>query len=125
MKKSLALLIFSAYLISTTEVKQLLKLPMLIEHFLEHKEQSENQSIFEFLSMHYGEHAGSEKEHENLPFKSHDGCINSSLLVLISNTFSVPSINPFCFEIKTITLDDDFFLTSSFQSNIWQPPKFS
>ncbi|TAH39919.1 MAG: hypothetical protein EYC69_12495 [Bacteroidetes bacterium] len=125
MKKALALLLFSAYLISTTEIGQLLKLPLLIEHFFKHKEQSESHSIYDFFSMHYGEHAGSDKEHEKLPFKSHDGCINSILLVSVSNTFSAPSISSFSFEIKTFNFYDDLFLTSSFQANIWQPPKFS
>lgn len=40
MKKMFAIFFLSVYLISTTELSQLLKFPILVEHFIEHKEKN-------------------------------------------------------------------------------------
>lgn len=53
MKKVLAIFFLSTYLISTTELGQLLKFPMLVEHYFEHKEKNPQISVMEFLVLHY------------------------------------------------------------------------
>ncbi|KKX48475.1 hypothetical protein L950_0220790 [Sphingobacterium sp. IITKGP-BTPF85] len=52
-EKVLAIFFLTTYLISTTELGQLLKFPMLVEHYFEHKEKSPQISVIEFLALHY------------------------------------------------------------------------
>src|SRR5690606_38030001 len=56
MKKMFAIFFLSIYLISTTEFSQLLKFPILIEHFIEHKEKNPKLSVVDFLVLHYNNH---------------------------------------------------------------------
>ena len=53
MRRVLAILFLSVYLISTTEFGQLLKFPMLVEHYFEHKEKNSQITVIEFLALHY------------------------------------------------------------------------
>ena len=48
------------YLFSFTEVKEVLKIPALIEHYQEHKSENKNISIIGFIALHYL--SGSQKD---------------------------------------------------------------
>jgi hypothetical protein len=122
-KKFLAISFLSLYLISLTELSQLVKLPSLVEHYIEHKEKQSDLSLWEFLSMHYTQNANHDTNHEKLPFKSHNGCINMVVIAFISNNFESISVNAVYTENKTTIAYSEKFSTSSFLSSIWQPPK--
>ena len=117
--------ILSVYLISTTELYQLVKLPMLVEHFNEHKGQDKDITLWDFLCMHYAHGDVKDADHDKdmkLPFKSHDGCFSSSVIAYIPKDF--PTIAKPAHSIsKTFSVFDEQFLTSSFLDCIWQPPK--
>lgn len=124
MKKLLAIFFLSLYLFSTTELFQLLKLPILFEHFVEHKAQ-DNMSFTGYLIHHYGGHEPDAdwETDMKLPFMQ------------LSEVFSLSaSVTPFfasfhfsrgvapqtkCF----FPLQDDDLL-SCYLNTIWQPPKF-
>lgn len=124
MKKWISILLLTCYLVSTTELYQLLKIPVLIEHFLEHKGDNPETTLSSFFKMHYDNPAQDEdyQTDQKLPFVTH-----SSHLVLVF------TVNPdFFIEIKKQILpdhhqkihsyDDDFYNKDAFNS-IWQPPK--
>lgn len=114
------------YLISLTELSQLVKLPILVEHFIEHKEKNSNLSLWEFLNMHYAQsddHDGDRDKDMKLPFKSHDGCINTTIVALPSTNIGTLSAKPICIEKKAYSIYTENFLSSSHLSSIWQPPK--
>lgn len=60
---------------STTELHQLFKLPILFQHFAEHKSRDSKVSLVEFLSMHYwGDDLNDDDNDRDmqLPFKKLD-----------------------------------------------------
>jgi hypothetical protein len=127
LKKILAILILSAYLMSSTELYQLLKIPDLIHHYFAHKALDEKMTLLEFLDLHYA--TGNEKEGDyaedmKLPFKS-----------TVQDSQSIQSMEPLQYywtssfiyaevniEICPIYRND--FLKPIYLSSIWQPPKF-
>ncbi|WP_295767233.1 hypothetical protein [uncultured Mucilaginibacter sp.] len=59
----------------TTELHQLLKLPVLFEHFAEHKERDKSVSFATFISMHYWGNDLNDNDDDRdmqLPFKKLD-----------------------------------------------------
>lgn len=123
MKKWISIVLLSLYLFSTTELYQLLKIPVLIEHFIEHKEQNPEITLRAFIKMHY-DHPVKDADYQTdqkLPFVVH-----SSPLVLI---FTVPDCR--IEVIKTIIKEDHkemysynyLFYNKGALNSIWQPPK--
>lgn len=113
------------YLFSSTELSELLKIPLLLEHYTEHQEKSKSLSFGSFLYMHYVDHENhSDEKDRDLPFQSHS---NSEIV-----HYYLP-INPSLYTISPLSVSDqteeknfdciDYFQTSSFLSSIWQPPQ--
>jgi hypothetical protein len=127
-KRGVAIFFLSAYLISLTELNQFVKLPLLVKHFIEHKEKDTNISFLQFLDMHYAQDNVKDADYDEdmkLPFKSHDGCVNASVVVFIPSNFSYSIPKPLSSEKNSYTIYSEDDLNSSFPSSIWQPPKFS
>jgi hypothetical protein len=124
-KKITAIFFFSIYLLST-EAHQLLRLPLIFEHFAEHQQENKQITILEFLKIHYLNAPVKDKDYDKdmqLPFKTSGDCISSIspafVPVSVQYTVSEPlEIN----SKKTFFLKDQFIL-SSYLANIWQPPK--
>ena len=53
MKQKLIIALLSLYLIASTEFHQVLRLPLLVEHYVEHHELVKDMTFWEFLVMHY------------------------------------------------------------------------
>lgn len=59
-----------------TSAVQLLKLPVLLEHFAEHQERDSALCFYDFLAMHYWEQEAPDGDADRdmqLPFKKSDG----------------------------------------------------
>jgi len=72
-KKRAAYIFLAIYLIGATELHQLLKMPLLLEHYKEHKLDNGNLSLISFIYQHYvGDdgNANDDQKDQNLPFKS-------------------------------------------------------
>ncbi len=123
-RKVIAIFFMLLFLVSTTEFGQLLKFPILVEHYVEHKTNDANLSIWGFLQIHYSE---SHKEigdpvDEKLPFVSHAHII--SFVGIVTPT-PVIKINRLKFNTnhnKVHAFDEDA-IESNYLSSIWQPPK--
>ena len=124
MKKSILILVLSGYLFSFTELRELFKLPILIQHFTEHQSSDKDISFSDFMWMHYLAHQdddGDDAKDRSLPFKS---CHNSHI-----TTFALTNINHDV-QIKPLEIiihkyyysHQELFLTN-FHPTIWQPPK--
>ncbi|MBP6756326.1 MAG: hypothetical protein KA210_09265 [Bacteroidia bacterium] len=126
LKKFIAISLLSIYLISITELSQLVKLPLLIEHFSEHKQKDGHMSLWKFLSIHYTQNTSHDADYEKdmkLPFKSHDGCINSVVSESVPSSFYFFSTKPVFSQNNAYSNYTEQFLTSAYLSSIWQPPK--
>lgn len=105
-------------------MSQLLKIPVLISHFVEHKE-NDNMSFWEYMSHHYGGH---EKDADwdtdmKLPFMQHSDLLQL-LVIAPKNQFTLLEPKTFVSANIQISFYKDKFLPSSSLGSIWQPPKF-
>lgn len=125
MKKLFAISFLFIYLFSTTELSQLLKMPLLAQHFIEHREENKNITFWKFLYMHYAMGDVRDADYEKdikLPFKTQDNCVVNVLNVYLP-TQKVVLIKPVLFVENNYSKPQERFLYSSFLSNIWQPPR--
>ncbi len=128
MKKATAILFLTIYLLSTTEAQQLLKLPVVFEHFQAHKKENKDITFVHFLAIHYLHGSPKDKDYEEdmkLPFKTCGDCVSSivpgfvPVMVQLSTAkiIEIPAM-------KNYVLQDQFIL-SSYLASIWQPPKYA
>lgn len=129
MRRVLAILFLSVYLISTTELGQLLKFPMLVEHYFEHKEKNPQINVMEFLALHYeGNHLENhphdeDYEHDQqLPFIVHIDVLSVSFVLTPPFSFEIETRKLVGKEPKALPFDDTFS-DNNYLSTIWQPPK--
>ena len=126
LKKTSAIFFFIIYLFSTTEAHQLLKLPLIFEHFSEHQKENKQITITEFLKIHYLNPTVKDKDYDKdmqLPFKSADDCISAISPAFVPVTIQHNAAEPIDISPEKIFFLKDQFLLSSYLSNIWQPPK--
>lgn len=127
-KHFIAISLLFVHLFTATEIYQLLKFPLLLEHFREHKDQDADLSFYSFLKIHYADKTIIDEDHDQdmkLPFKTDDGCINTSITALVSCPLSEMQLKPFNSPTKIFFSYNESLLPSSFLSSIWQPPKVS
>lgn len=125
-KKIAAIFLLVLFLCANSELHQLLKLPTLVEHYLEHKEKNPSCSVFSFLKDHYSAQSNHDKnsdgEHHNLPFKTNDCTAGHTILALENNrSYTLRVVNSFPVKIKIVYQESDY--SSATLNSIWQPPK--
>ncbi|MDP4286086.1 MAG: hypothetical protein Q8891_16875 [Bacteroidota bacterium] len=127
MKKIAAILFLAIYLFSTTEAIQLLKLPVIFEHYKEHKNKDHSITFLKFLDIHYmhGSPQDADRDRDmQLPFKTSNECIFTlsvpfipfyTTAVIIQQPATIQKKNPFgaC----------NHAILPSYYSKIWQPPR--
>lgn len=117
------------YLFSTTELYELLKIPVLVEHFFEHKHKNPALSLMDFMDLHYNgdhldnhQHDDDYEQDKRLPFM-----LSTSILTVCG----IP-VAPLLFEPKYRYFPsnalkrwaaNDNFIESNAPTSIWQPPK--
>lgn len=123
-KKYISISILVIYMISSTELSQLLRIPLLIEHFIEHNQDGNQLSIGDFFHMHYIEKQHMDADYDKdmqLPFKTADG-----------NTMQAMAFLPFCYSFlkaKPLYIESvkfayhSLFIEDAYLSSIWQPPR--
>jgi hypothetical protein len=127
MKRIIALAFLSMYLISTTELHQFLKLPVLIDHFTEHKQKDTSLTLWKFLCIHYANNSVKDADYDKdskLPFKTLDNCNSSNHITLLPEQKFYFNTILICNEKKVIHKYYPSFSNSSYLESIWQPPKF-
>ncbi|MBP6730634.1 MAG: hypothetical protein KA149_01160 [Chitinophagales bacterium] len=105
---------------------QLLKLPKLVTHFLEHRAENKQMTLTAFLVMHYLSPTVVDADYEHdmqLPFKTEAISLPQGAIALIPISIPDFSFSTFVSVVhKTPVLNDGFVLSLSL-CNIWQPPK--
>ena len=126
MKKLIAILFLTIYVVSATELHELFKLPNLVEHFFEHQSEDKSTTLVNFLVMHYSsadDGDGDKSKDMQLPFKSnHDGGNVSNTGFNSFNTIQLV-IKSTPIESKNYNIYSSEFISSAYLSSIWQPPK--
>jgi hypothetical protein len=127
MRRFLSLFFIFIYINSATELHELVKLPLLLTHYMHHKEGNKNLSFENFITLHYSDkklHDNEQDNHQQLPFKSHPEMAFASTFVALLPTFETLEIkHPNSQSEKQIITSQNAFYSSAYLSNIWQPPK--
>lgn len=98
-----------------------MRLPILIEHFQEHKSKTEDLSFIAFLTMHYESDVAHDDTDNSLPFKGHDhSCCSPSVMLpfqklalSVTQQSIAPNYSSFCVQREPALRVADIF----------QPPK--
>ena len=107
---------------ANTSIGQLFKVPNLIEHYFEHKNESATNSIsfIDYIVSHYSKNAENNQNHEDLPFKTFDNS-TSTLFAFSLITYQIQVVK------SLISSQKKFFYIKLFKFNliasIWLPPK--
>jgi hypothetical protein len=125
MRQQAAILFLILHFFTATELHQLVRIPVLLTHFSEHKASTSSLNFFEFLSLHYGDVVNTregQNAHDQLPFQ---GTCEISLHALWATIVTVQQIpdkhTPVDQSEKTIL--PSFIIPSNDGDTIWQPPK--
>lgn len=109
------------YLVSFTEFKEVLRVPLLVQHYGEHKEQVGEMSFFEFLVMHYKTDEAHDDRDNRLPFKDCSHSFIGQIVVLPIQKLSM--VEP----VETSASTYHFFYLQHepklIAADIFQPPK--
>jgi len=126
-KKLIAISFVFVFLYANTELHQLLKLPVLVHHYLEHNEGANNAAFADFLYNHYNNEQSNsdnnQNDHRNLPFKTDCANVHTSLAYTGHQQYSFQHTLPV--SVKVNVVYNEIIYSSASLSNIWQPPKFS
>lgn len=126
MKRLVSIIFLASYLLSLTELNQLIKLPLLVEHFAEHQQNDKELTLIKFLNMHYSnddDNDGDNEKDAQLPFKSHNSCLSTTLMAFLPDlSYSIHYKND-NIESVSFPIKNQNSIPSSFANSIWQPPK--
>jgi hypothetical protein len=124
MRRARAISLLLLYFLVNTELRELVRLPILFEHFSEHKQQNNHITFSEFIVLHYfsGHLKDADLErHQQLPFTGiHCEELSASVALPVESFEELP-------EITYATLNAGLYVSrfhsSLLQFTIWQPPK--
>lgn len=112
-------------MLSATELGQLVKLPLLVEHFAEHKKEDKDLNLWQFLRMHYANGNPKDADYDKdmqLPFKTSDDVSIGAGAYITSASYAIVE-KPLYFEVKSYFISNESFLSAAHLSSIWQPPR--
>ncbi len=126
MKKFVAIILLSAVICSAVKLDEVVKLPLLVRHYYEHRSTHSNLSFSDFLFKHYvlNQKAESEKDKKRdtqLPFKSN----HQTTFHFTFATYNTNVHNIVLFPITVNFLINPLLRISKRSQDIWLPPKVS
>lgn len=125
----LARLVLCSFLFAATELHQVLRLPALLLHYIEHKADAPSLSFLNYVTQHYSSahihHPGEEKEHKQLPFKDHH-CLEVHIAVVVLPT--IQAITLPSRKAEQIVGERNFIppyalVNQAFCGDVWNPPR--
>jgi hypothetical protein len=120
MRSAISIFLLALITATQTPLGQVLKLPLLIEHFVEHKKES-GISLMAFLVEHYSsEHNDADRtEDEKLPFKAIvEPCVG---FAIVPNSVKPELISEG--EIPVQNILHDSYILQQHLSSIFHPPR--
>lgn len=123
MRKIFAILLLFIFSVTHTEFGQLLKLPLLFEHYSKHHKQNPKLSFIDFLKEHYSqEHQDGDKtEDQKLPFLTAMSQASGIAIVPLAN---LPQQPVTCIGKQFCLLNEQYKLPRIVHS-IFHPPRLS
>ncbi len=125
MRGLLAFLVIGSLLFGRTELHQVVRVPHLIHHYLDHKAEQPEITMIGFVVMHYfsgNVHDEDFAQDEQLPFRSHDEHITFN----VAQDLYHPPVAGIAFHYPSLPLSPvhpEAALSLGERSDVWQPPK--
>lgn len=127
-RKIASIIIIAVFITSHTEVHQLFKLPVLFQHFWEHKAENPSITFIEFLRLHYDKIVIDDdyQRDQQLPFRDVADCalvfsvISEEPPQSIKLEQQISMLSP----VKLYAKDNSAY-SHNFYSRIFQPPRIS
>ncbi|HLO82431.1 MAG TPA: hypothetical protein VK166_15815 [Chitinophagaceae bacterium] len=123
---SIALFLLFIYIQPARAVRELFKLPLLVEHYFDHQEESNKMNLVSFLVSHYYTEDGTDydaNEDSKLPFKSSEQITAGASIAVSppvsSDILTRPDLSP----LRNYLIMDDENIPSDHLDAIWQPPR--
>jgi hypothetical protein len=125
MRRANAISLLLLYFLVNTELRELVRLPILFEHFSEHKQRNKHVSFSDFIVLHYfsGHVKDADFERDQqLPFRGIHCEELSTPVGLPVESFEEP-LPEISYATLKVGIYVSRFHSSLFQFTIWQPPK--
>lgn len=123
--RGMIILLLVTMTINSLSLHQVLKLPVLVAHYFEHKQRGQAITVMEYLSMHYWGQDIDDNDHDRdmqLPFKKVD-LSHSSMTLFVPSTFDVVS---FDFPVKkSYAFPESDDIASNHLGSLFRPPRLS
>lgn len=127
MKQKGVILLVTILLMNISPLKELLRIPFVVMHYIEHLEEFPDMTWREFFSMHYiMEMQIDDDFHKDiqLPFKTLEYNQIPSFLVVEHQDLSSISIGIFAFDESKIAKPYQFLINDAHLRGIFHPPQF-
>ena len=124
-KKTMSILILSVYLLANTQLSEILKFPILVEHFISHHDVN-GMSFFAFMQMHYFSDPIKDADYETdmrLPFKSISHPVQTATAICATPAFNLTRTIFFRQNKEERYSSYCFLYASPHLNSIWQPPR--
>ncbi|MBP8822873.1 MAG: hypothetical protein KBH07_04460 [Flavobacteriales bacterium] len=124
MRQWIALSLFALFTSANTEMHELLKLPMLFQHYAEHQEEAPI-GLWDFLEQHYGKehhHHGGKDHHHDLPFQCDHHCGAQTLQARLAEPAASSIVLPAALNMPLSAIEDRIPEPGG-PADIWQPPR--
>jgi hypothetical protein len=117
----------SIYMLSFSELHQFLRMPVLIQHFIEHRQKDPSVSLLSFLNEHYIHQYIKDADYQRdnqLPFRDSDCCAVTTAL-----NFECPATTVIELPARTTEIRNEYILhdeeshTLLSVADIFQPPR--
>lgn len=126
MRKGLILIISAIHLLGNTELGELLKLPRLVAHYVQHHSNDSSVGFFDFINMHYvnGDDGTTKDDRQDEQLPCHNIKQQHSFSQTLTHVLRFQEIHinqPFPSNIFGNKPQADF--STDFASLIFQPPR--
>lgn len=113
-------------LFTQTELHQILKLPILVQHYFEHKAENKNITLAGFIVLHYFSGNPVDDDYARdmqLPFKTSD-CIQAITSIVIPEQIVI-SNEPLLVSTRPFFKVQNDWIPSNYMADIFRPPQFA
>ena len=113
-------------MLSCTGLQDLTRLPVLFQHYFEHKNLDSKITFFGYLEEHYNDipHTDNDEDRDNqLPFKTHELFAGNVANAITPSFGAIPKKAYQILPKQKILINNDYIPNSAFAGKIWQPPK--
>ncbi len=128
MQKFWSIYFIFIFMCANTAFGEVLKLPVLFEHYTEHAQKDKDVSFFDFLAKHYGtsinhQHNDKHHDHENLPFKTTN--VHFVHVVSLEPPFLFMANTILGYFTNEVIIHHQQAYSNTTINTIWQPPRLS